>query len=82
MSFEIWKNGRTKIQESLNLIAEWMQRFLYHIYAYYDSLLPIGSDEILKSLKILLNNPQCGHKLGQKFPIFFGEITIKASPSI
>ena len=28
-----------------------------------------------------LNNPQCGHKEGGKFP-FFGEITIKASPPI
>ena len=28
---------------------------------------------------MLLNNPQCGHKEEEKFPIF-GEITIKASP--
>ena len=58
------------------------QDFFYHIFAYYDSPLPIsGSDEIIKRLQMSLNNPQCGHKEGQKFP-FFGEITIKASPPI
>ena len=63
---------------NLNLIAEWMQRF----FAYYDSLLPIGSYEIIKRLQMWLNNPQCGHKEEEKFPYFFSEITIKASPSI
>ena len=52
-----------------------------NIFAYYDSLLPIGSDEITKRLQMWLNNLQCGHKEGGKFP-FFGEITIKASPPI
>ena len=28
-----------------------------------------------------LNNPQCGHKEGENFPIF-GEITVMASPAI
>ena len=53
----------------------------YHIFADYDSLLPIGSDEITKRLQMWLNNAQCGHKEGVKFP-FFCEITIKASAPI
>ena len=58
-----------------------MQRFFDHIFAYYDLPLLIGSNEIIKRLQMWLNNPQCGHKEGQKFPIF-GEITIKgAQPS-
>ena len=48
-----------------------MQRFVDHILAYYDSTLPIGLDEINKRLQIRLKNPQCGHKEGQKFPIFW-----------
>ena len=52
-----------------------------HVFAYYDSLLPIGSDEITKRLQMWLNNPQSEHKEEEKFPIF-GEITIKASPPI
>ena len=48
-----------------------MQRFVDNIFAYYDSLLPIGSDKITKRLQMLLNNPQCGHKEGEKFPIFW-----------
>ena len=52
----------------MNLIAEWMQRFSDHIFAYYDSLLPIDSDEIIKRHQIWLNNPQWGHKEGQTFP--------------
>ena len=59
-----------KIQESLNFIADLMKRFFDHIFEYYDSLLPIGSDEITKILQMWLNNPHCGHKEGQKFPIF------------
>ena len=51
-----------------NFIAEWMQRFFDHIFASYDSLLPIGSDEITERLQMLLNNPQCGHKEVEKFP--------------
>ena len=61
-----------------------MQRFFDHIFAYYDSLLPIGSDEITKRLQMRLNNPQCGHvdvKKGKNSQ-FFGEITIKAIPPI
>ena len=59
-----------------------MQRFFDHIFfAYYDSLLPIGSDEIMKGLQMLLNNLQCGHKEGENSQ-FFGEINIKASPPI
>ena len=58
-----------------------MQRFFDHIFAYYDSLLPIGSDENTKRLQMWLNNRQCGHKEQEKF-LFFGEITIKASPPI
>ena len=58
-----------------------MQRFFYDIFAYYDLFLPIGSDEITKRLQMWLNNPQCGYKEKEKFPIFC-EITIKASPPI
>ena len=32
--------------------------FFYQVFAYYDSPLPIGSDEIIQ---MWLNNPQCGH---------------------
>ena len=59
-----------------------MQRFLYHIFAYYDLLLPIGSDEITKRLPMWLDNHQCSHKEGGKFQKKIGEITIKASPPI
>ena len=48
-----------------------MQSFFAHIFAYHDSLLPIGSDEITKRLQVWLNNPQCGHKEGGKFQIFW-----------
>ena len=41
-----------------------MQRFFNHIFYYYDSSLPIGSDEIIKRLQMWLNNPICGHKEG------------------
>ena len=58
-----------------------MQRFVDHIFAYYDLPLPIGSDEIIKRLQMWLNNPQCGHKEGQNSQ-FFCEITIRASPPI
>ena len=43
-----------------------MQRFVHHIFVYYDLPLPIGSDEIIE---MSLNNPQCGHKDVQNFPI-------------
>ena len=55
-----------------------MQRFFKHIFAYYDTPLPIGSYEIIKRLQLWLKNAQCGHKEGPKIPNFFGEITIKA----
>ena len=58
-----------------------MHRFVDHIFSNYDSLLPRGSDVIIKRLQIWLKNPEYGHKEGQKIP-FFGEITIKARPSI
>ena len=32
--------------------------------------LPRGSEEIAKRLQMWLNNPQCGYKEGEKFPIF------------
>ena len=48
-----------------------MQRFVNHIFSYYDLPLPRGSDEIIKRLQMCLYNPQCGHKDGQKFPIFW-----------
>ena len=32
--------------------------------------LPISSGEITKRLKMWLNNPQCGHKEREKFPMF------------
>ena len=69
-----FKNCQPKIQESLNLIAEWMQRFVDHIFAYYDLLLPIGSDKTIKRLQMWLNRRRA------KFSNFAGEITIKASP--
>ena len=59
-----------------------MQRFFDPIFAYYDSLLSIGSDEIIRRLQMRSNNPQYGCKEGRKFAIFFGEITIKAIPLI
>ena len=62
------KGCQLQIQESLDLIADWMQRFFYHISAYYDPLLPIGSHEITKRLQMLLNNPQCGR--GKEEEIF------------
>ena len=40
-------------------------------FAYYDLLQPIGSDEITKRLQMWLNNPQCGHTEGERFPIFW-----------
>ena len=55
--------------------------FLNHVLAYYDSPLPIGSDETMKRLQIGLNNPHGGHKEGQQFHIS-GEKPIKASPPI
>ena len=48
-----------------------LSEFFDHIFAYYDSLLPIGSYEIIKRLQMWLNNPQCGHTKGQKFPVFW-----------
>ena len=33
-----------------------MQRFVDHIFAYFDSLLPIGSDELNKRPQMWLNN--------------------------
>ena len=45
--------------------------FLNHIFANYDLPLPIGSDEMNKRLQMWLNNPQCGHKERQIFPIFW-----------
>ena len=48
-----------------------MQRLFDHIFAYYDLLLPIGSDEIHKRLEMWLNNPQCGPTEGDKFPFFW-----------
>ena len=53
-------------------------QIFHHIFAYYDSPLSIGSDEIINRLQMWLNGPQCGHKEGQKFS-FFGEIAIKES---
>ena len=71
--YEIWyfKNCQLYIEEFLSLNAEWMQRFFNHIFAHYDSLLPKGLDEIIERLQMLLNNPQCRHKEGQKFPNFW-----------
>ena len=43
-----------------------MQRIFDHIFAYFDLLLPIGSDEINKRLQMWLNNPQYGHNEGEK----------------
>ena len=45
--------------------------FFDHIYAYYDLPQPIGSCEIIEILQMWLNNPQCQHKEGLKFPIFW-----------
>ena len=65
----------------MKFIAELMQSFFEHIFAYYDLLLHIGSDVITKRLQMWLKYPQCGHTEEEKFPIF-GEITTKASPPI
>ena len=70
MRYKILKKFQQKVQASLNLIADWMQRCFDHIFAYYDLLLPIGSDEIIEKLQIWLNNPQCGHQKGPKFSNF------------
>ena len=48
-----------------------MQRFSDHIFAYSDSLLPIGTDESTKRRQMWLNNPHGGHKKGDKFLIFW-----------
>ena len=61
----------TKIQEILNLCTEWIHRFVDQILKYYDWPLPIGLHEIIKILQIWLNKPQCGHREGQKFSIFW-----------
>ena len=58
----------------LNVIVERMQRFFDHIFAYYDLLLPIGSDESTKRLQTWWNNPQCGHKEGKTFPNFWWQV--------
>ena len=50
------------------VIAEKMQRFVDHIFAYYDLPLPKGSDEIITRLQMWLNNQQYKHKEGQKIP--------------
>ena len=42
-----------------------------HIFAYYDSIQPLDSDEITKRLQMGLNNPHYGLKEGKKFPIFW-----------
>ena len=47
-----------------------MQRVVDSIFAYYDLLLPISSDEITKKHQMLLINPQCGHKEVEKNPSF------------
>ena len=47
-----------------------MQIF-YHVFAFYDLRLPIGSDEIIKRLQLLLNNPQCGQRKTQTITIFW-----------
>ena len=83
MVYEIWcfKNFQLKIQESLSLIAEWMQRLFDHIFAYHNSLIPIGSDEIPKRLQMCWIIPNEDIKKGGNFQ-FFDEITIKESPPI
>ena len=76
-----FKKNQLKIKVSLNLLNEYKTKKNLHIFAFYYLLLPIALDEITKRLQMWLNNPQCEHKEGGKFPIF-GEITIKASPPI
>ena len=81
LSYAILKMVNKKFKKvGIWLLSE-CKDFCIIFFAYYDSLLPIGSDEIIKRPNIWLNNPQCGHKEGQKFPIFV-EITIKANPPI
>ena len=48
-----------------------MQIFFNNVFAFYDSLLPRGLDEIINRLQLLLNNPECGHRKGQKITIFW-----------
>ena len=45
--------------------------FLNYIYTFYDLPLPIGLDEIIKSLQMWLNYPQYGHEEWKKFPNFW-----------
>ena len=53
LRYEIKKktNFNQKFKKSFDLIAESMQIFVNHILVYYDSPLPIGSDEIIKTFK-------------------------------
>ena len=48
-----------------------MQSFFDNIVAYYDPLLHMSSDDVIKRLQVWLNNQQCGHKCGQEIPIFW-----------
>ena len=65
MRYDILKIVNQKFYKvRIGLLNE-CQVFFYHIFAFYDLLLPIGSDDITKRLQMWLNNPQCGHTEGK-----------------
>ena len=67
MRYDILKKST---QNSRNGLLSECKDFLIISFAYYDLLLPISSDEIIKGLQMWSSNPQCGHKEGKKFPIY------------
>ena len=74
----ILKNVNKKFKKVWIFIAEGISD---HIFAYYDSLLPIDSDEIIKDFKYGWIIPNGDIKKGKNSHLF-GEITIKAIPPI
>ena len=71
MRYDIFKIVNRKFKKDWIWLLSECNDFLIIFFKYYDSLLPIGSDEITKRLQMGLNNPQCGHKEGGKFPNFW-----------
>ena len=61
--------ANTKFKRVLIWLLSECKHFLIIFFAYYDSPLPIGSDELIERLQMWLNNPQCGHKEGHKLTI-------------
>ena len=57
MRYEILKIVNKKSKKVLIWLLSECKDFIDHIFAYYDLPLPIGWDEIIKSLQMWLNNP-------------------------